>query len=124
MNIEANIWAIRDEQFYGFLKMKYADRKKLCDEAEEKRKAAEKMKDTDPHFHRMAVSAEMASLRVDMAYIVDRNNQLEQYLETIEFLHQKVGILEGAYGHIKMLAEMAKADYNLAKNVLKGAKNG
>jgi|GEM_PF-5633264 len=104
------IWEIRDEQYYSFLKHKYKDRQRLRTEAEEKRKAAEAMKDS-PHRHRMTVEAEMASLMVDMAYIVDRNNQLEQYLGTIEFLHQKVGILEGAYAHIKMLAETCKNDY-------------
>ena len=101
-------WSFRDESFYNFLKHKYADRQKLSAEAEEKRKALDKMKDGDPLYHRMAVSAEMASLRVDMAYIVDRNNKLEEMIGTVEYLHQKVGILEGAYGHLKLLYETCK----------------
>lgn len=107
-SIETTMWAMRDEQFYDFLKMKYSDRKKLSDIAEEKRKSAEKMKDDNPLYHRAQVSAEMASLRLDMAYIVDRNNQLEQYLATVEFLHQKVGVLEGAYGYLKMMLETCR----------------
>lgn len=104
------MWEIRDESYYSFLKHKYKDRAKLSQEAEDKRKAADAMVGS-PHHLRMTVEADMASMRLDMAYIVDRNNQLEQYLETVEFLHQKVGILEGAYSHIKMLAEVCRNDY-------------
>lgn len=111
-------WNLRDEGYYEFLKTKYQDRAKLATEAEQKRKAAEKAKDTDPHYHRLQVSSEMASLRLDMAYIVDRNNQLEQYVSTLEFLHERVGILEGAYGHTKLMAEIVRADFELLKKTL------
>lgn len=110
---QVNLWSSRDEAFYAFMKEKYKDRQRLSTEAEQKRKAAEKMKDTDPHFHRMAMSAEMAQLRLDMAYIVDRNNQLEEMIGTVEYLHQRVGIVEGAYSHTKMLAETCRIDYAL-----------
>lgn len=124
-------WSFRDESFYSFLKHKYSDRAKLMAEAEEKRKAVDKMKDGDPLYHRCAVSAEMASLRVDMAYIVDRNNKLEEMIETISFLHQRVDILEGAYSHTKMMAETCRIDYGLVqrlydklKPLLKEQENG
>lgn len=130
-NEEDLMWSFRDESFYSFLKFKYQDRAKLQAEAEEKRKAVDKMKDGDPLYHRMAVSAEMAGLRVDMAYIVDRNNKLEEMIETISFLHQRVGILEGAYGHMKMMAETVRIDYSLIsklheklKPLLKEQENG
>ena len=113
-------WGFGDEQFYTFLKHKYADRRQLKADAEEKRKAAEKMIDgKDPHYHRMAVTAEMAQLRLDMAYIIDKNNKLEQYIETIEYLHQKVGVLEGAYGYVKMLAENLRIDYSRISDLYK-----
>lgn len=124
-------WSFRDESFYNFLKHKYSDRQKLSQEAEDKRKALDKMKDGDPLYHRCAVSAEMASLRVDMAYIVDRNNKLEEMIETISFLHQRVDILEGAYSHTKMMAETCRIDYGLIsklheklKPLLEEQKNG
>lgn len=98
-------WAFRDDRFYDFLKQKYKERAKLFNEAEDKRKALEKMKDGDPLYHRASVAAEMSSLRVDMAYIVARNTQLEEMLGTVEYLHQKIAILEGAYGHLKLLQE-------------------
>jgi hypothetical protein len=100
-------WTFQDTSFYEFLKNKYKDRAKLHKEAEDKRKAAEKVPDTSPLYQRAQVSAEMASLRLDMAYIIERNNNLEEMLGTVEYLHQKVGILEGAYGHLKLLNETA-----------------
>ena len=112
------MWTIRDEGYYSFLKIKYQDRAKLSQEAQEKRKACDSMGDS-PHRHRMSVEADMATMRLDMAYILDRNNQLEQYLETIEFLHQKVGILEGAYSHVKLIAENCRNNYDILLAKLK-----
>ena len=113
-------WGFGDEQHYSFLQHKYGNRRQLKDDDEEKRKAAEKMADgKDPHYHRMAVTAEMAQLRLDMAYIIDKNNKLEQYIETIEYLHQRVGILEGAYGHLKLLGENMKFDYSRISELYK-----
>lgn len=103
---EADIWwCFRDDKMNTLLENKYADRKKLAEEAEQKRQAVEKMDAANPLYHRAAVSSEMAQMRFEMAYIIDKNRQLAQYIETIEYLHQRVGILEGAYGHLKLLNE-------------------
>lgn len=101
-------WAFADEQFYSFMRRKYHDRAKLASEAEAKRKALEKVKEDNPMYHRMAASVEMAALRLDMAYMMDKNTKLEQFIETIEYLHQRVGIVEGAYGHLKLLFEQCR----------------
>jgi len=105
---EGMFWAFSDEQFYSFLKRKYHDRAKLASEAEAKRKALEKVKDSDPMYHRMAASAEMAALRLDMAYMIDKNTKLETFLETIGYMHTRLDIVEGAYGHLKLLFEQCR----------------
>jgi hypothetical protein len=109
------MWSMQDDQFYDFLKRKYQDRQKLSIECEEKRKALEKTKETDALYHRMAVSAEMAQLRLDMAYIVDKNTKLEQYVETIGYLHTRLDIVEGAYGHLKLLFETCRLQSAIPK---------
>lgn len=113
---EADIWwCFRDEQMHTLLENKYADRKRLATEAEQKRQAVEKMEATNPLYHRAAVSSEMAQMRFEMAYLIDKNRQLAQYIETIEYLHQRVGIIEGAYGGLKLLLETANMQNTIRK---------
>lgn len=109
-------WAYSDENFYSFMRNKYSNRANLAKEADDKRKALEKMKDDNPLYHRMAAGAEMAQLRLDMAYIIDKNTKLEQFIETIGYLHQRVDILEGAYGHLKLLFETCKIQATLCNS--------
>lgn len=120
MNFErTNLWNFRDEATYAFLEQKYRDREKLGAEYNEARKLADKSQTIDgrpnPQHPRLVLEADMAQIKLEMAYIIDRNGQLQQYIETLEYLHQRVGILEGAYGHTKMLAENCRIDYGLTK---------
>lgn len=126
MSMENFAWSLRDENHYTFIARKYEDRAKLHQDAESKRKAAEKMEaKNDPHYHRMRVEADMAQMRYEMAYLVDKNAQLQRIIDPLEYVFQRVSILEGAYSHIKLLAETVQADYNLlAKSKLKEQKNG
>ncbi len=114
--IQSFAWELRDERHYQFIARKYHDRRKLAAEADEKRKLADKSETINgkpnPQHPRLCVEAEMAQMRYDMAYMVDKNTQLEQYIETIEFVHQRLGILEGAYGHIKTLVMGSRMDYS------------
>ena len=104
-------WDYQDEIEYNHLKLKYGNRKELHEEAANKRKALRDCEPDNPLYHRIAVSAEMAAMRVDYAYIVARNIRLEEMLGTVSFLHQRLDILEGSYGYMKMLAEGGRIDY-------------
>lgn len=115
------IWA--DEIEYSHIKMQYANRKALMDEAVGKKKVLAETTPADPLYHRYAVSAEMAMMRVHMAYVLHENKKLTTMMSTLSWLHDQVGILQGAYGHVKMLAEMARIDYGaIAKGLLSIAK--
>lgn len=114
----AGLWKFQDEANYAAMKDKYKNRKKLCDEMDAKRKAFKDMAPDNPFYHRAAVSAEMAQMRWEMSYIVAENERLRGMIETIDWLHQQVSILQGAYGHVKMLAETAKFEYGNAAKVV------
>lgn len=112
-------WGYKDEVEYNHIKLRYSDRKNLLDEATAKQKAFEKTTPENPLYHRIASSAESAKLRVDMAFMVDRMNKLEELLSTVSFLHQRLDILEGSYGYIKMLAEGGRIDYATLTRIVK-----
>lgn len=117
----AALWTFRDEATYAFLEQKYRDREKLGEEYAAARKLAEKSQTVDgkpnPMLPRLEMQADMAQMKLEMSYIIDRNSQLQQHIETIGYLHDRVGILEGAYGHTKMLAETCRIDYVLTKGL-------
>lgn len=119
---EAVFWKYADEMEYTYIKERYSDRKSLMEEASNKLKA---FKETEPNsrmYHRIAVSAEMAKMRVDMAYVIDKNTKLEEMLGTVAFLHQRIDILEGAYSHIKIVAEKCRIEYGVMASMLKDMK--
>ena len=118
-SIDELAWGWQDEVEYNHLKLRYSNRKELSQQAQDKYKALKDVVPRDPMYHRMAVSAEMASLRVDMAYIVDKNNKLEEMLGTVAFIHQRLDILEGSYSYIKMLAEGGRIDYATLTRIVK-----
>ena len=119
-------WELHDERQYKFMEQKYHDRHKLFNEAEAARKLADKSQTIDgkpnPQYPRLCMEAEMANMRYEMAYIIDKNTQLSAIIETIAFMHQRVDILEGAYGHMKLMAETCKIDYSLVADALKSIK--
>ena len=112
-------WGYQDEVEYKHIKMRYSDRRALLDEATAKQKAFDSCTPKNPLYHRIAVSAESAKLRVDMAYMVDRMTKLEELLSTVSFLHQRLDILEGSYSYIKMLAEGGRLDYATLTRIVK-----
>lgn len=116
-------WSLQDEGQYQFLQRKYHDRRTLSKEATAARKLADKSETVNgqpnAHHPRLVLVADMAQVRCDMAYVMDKNRQLEEQITALSWLHQRVDILEGAYGHIKMLAETCRIDY---ASVLKAMK--
>lgn len=109
-------WSFQDESNYNFIKLKYADRNALGDEAIAKRKALADIAAENPFYHRAAVSAELAQMRYEMAYIVAENNKLREMIGTISWLHEQLSLTQGAYAHTKMLAERNRIDYALFKS--------
>lgn len=116
-------WDFRDEEAYGFLEKKYHNRRLLWEASEHARRQADDAEliggAPNPQYRRLVLEAEVAKLRYEMAYMVDKNKQLATLIEPLEFLFQRVGILEGAYGHVKLLAETAHTDYNLLEGAMK-----
>lgn len=111
-------WKYSDNTEYGHIQWRYRDRAAIGEEFLAKRKSFEKMSTDDPFYHRAAVSVEMAQMRYDMAYIVGMNNKMQEYINTISFLHDQVGVLQGAYAHIKLLAEKARIDYAISETTM------
>jgi hypothetical protein len=112
-------WPFQDENAAKLVAMKYEDRKALTAEALAKRKALQDIDDKNPFYHRAAVSCEMADMRCDMAYLILENKRLRELVEPIGWILQRIDILEGAYGHVKMLAESSRIDYG---HIAKGLK--
>lgn len=104
-------WSFGEEANYNFIKERYKNRQKIGEEALSKKKAFEKMKADDPLYTRAAVSAEMAQMRWDMAYMVAMNERMREYVESLDFVHQQISILSGAYQHTKLLADDARINY-------------
>ena len=123
---KAIAWQMRDENMYAFIERKYHDRQALSDQAEAARKLAEKSQtiegNPNPQYPRLLIEADIAQMKLEMAYVLDKNAQLAQYIDTLEFLHQRVGVLEGAYAHIKMLAETCRIDYALISKAVEFVK--
>lgn len=115
-------WSIRDEGQYQFMATKYGDRKRLSEEYEAKRKVADKSETIEgkpnPQYPRIRLEADMAQMRYEMAYILDKNKQLSEQVEALTWLYQRVDILEGAYGHMKLLAETTRIDYHAVKSMM------
>ena len=105
-------WALRDEGQYEFMRQKYHDRRALEQAYDEKRKLADKSETINgkpnPQHPRLVIEAEMAQQRYEMAYIIDRNTMLQEQLEALSWLANRVSILEGAYGHLNMMTEQNK----------------
>lgn len=130
---EGALWSLRDEAHCRFIDFKYADRQKLAEDWHEKRKLADKSQTIagkpNPQYPRLIVEAEIAQTRFDMAYLVAKNQQLEQQIMMLNDLHQRVSILEGAYTYLRMLAETAKLAFESAMKTIsaepkpKGATN-
>lgn len=117
-------WKYADNTEYTHIKWRYRDRPAIGEEFAAKRKSFEKMSTDDPFYHRAAVSVEMAQMRYDMSYIVAMNNKMQEYINTISFLHDQVGVLQGAYAHIKLLAEKARIDYAISESTMKAIDAG
>lgn len=102
-------WNFRDEEQYSFIEKKFSDRRKLYEAAQYARKLADEAEPKDnqpnPQARRLRLEADMAIQRYEMAYIVDKNKQLQQIIEPLEFVFQRLSILEGAYSHVKTLGD-------------------
>lgn len=114
---------MQDERQYDFIRQKYADRRALMEQAAEARKKADSSQTVDgkpnPKHPALVLQADMAQLRFEMAYVVDKNNHLEAQVNILADLSQRVSILEGAYSHVKMVAETCRNYYHMVQSVLK-----
>lgn len=126
---EQATWNFEDEAHNDWVQFKYGkeNRAKLKDDYTTKSKLAEKSKTLpdgrpNPHHPRLQLEADLAQTRYDMAYLVARNQELENKMEILVQLFDRVGILEGAYSHIKTVAEVAKIDYGLISQGLREIK--
>lgn len=122
-------WDFQDEAHNQWVQWKYGkeNRAKLKEDYQNKTKMVEKSKTLpdgkpNPHLPRMQLEADLAQTRYDMAYLVDRNQELENKMEILVQLFDRVSILEGAYSHIKTVAEVAKIDYGLISQGLREIK--
>lgn len=106
-----SFWNWQDEVESSNINMRYSNRQRMLNDAIKKKKAFQDTTPDNQLYHRIAVSAEMARMRVDMAYLIAENIHLKGQIGTIRWLHDQLGILQGAYAHNKMLAEQARIDY-------------
>jgi len=112
-------WSFTDQANYDFMKLRYQSRTALLDEAIKKRKVLADSNPSDPYYHRYAVSAEVADMRSDLAHFMKKIEIMEANVETLDWIHQQVDILQGCYAHQKMLAEKCRIDYGVVDLMLR-----
>lgn len=110
------LWCLQDEAQMQFIKTKYSDRESLLSHATELRKAADKGRlkadgSANPHHARLAIEADMASLTADFAYVMQASVMMQEQVEILSTLYQRVMLLEGAYSHLKQMTDYAKESY-------------
>lgn len=116
-------WTAQDEANYDFLKKKYEHRELLGEQWLHLRKTAsqnefkEDGKTRNPNYPRLAMEAELARLVFDNAYLISRMEMMQQQVDLVGALFQRVGILEGAYQSLALATSTVKGDYT---NRLKG----
>lgn len=111
-NEKLKTWGWGEENYYNiFVKDRYKDRQALAEQVAEKKKALEKHKPGEPLHQRAALILEMAEMRYDMAFMVAMNERMRGHIETLDYVHQQISIMSGAYAHTKMLAEDARINY-------------
>lgn len=111
-----NHWTPGDQANLNFLQMKYKNRESLGDEWVRKRKIADNNKTRDdgtanPHHARLEMESTIARLEFDMAYMMEMNRMLFEQFEIMSSLYQRVGLLEGAYGHLQQSTNYVKNQY-------------
>lgn len=110
--IEDYSWSLQDEGAARFIAVKYADRRKLYDEWQAKRKVADKSETVNgqpnPQYPRLRMEADIAQMRFEMAYLIAKNHDIEQQIDILGSLHGRVSVLEGAYTFLTMGLQTAK----------------
>jgi hypothetical protein len=109
-------WSGQDSAELRFLQMKYRDRAALCEEWIEKRKIAAMNKESEDgkaskHYPRMAMEADIARMAYEMAYILEQNSMMQEQINILTELYQRVALLEGAYTHLSQSTEYVKNQY-------------
>lgn len=98
------------------MKSRYGDRKRLSDEWEEARKILGKNKtlpdgSPNPNRQRFEIMENQARMAYDMGYLLETNRILQDQVAMLSGYHQRLGILEGAYGHLMAMAQSVKLEY-------------
>lgn len=112
-------WNSSDQSELFFLHQKYTNNRPAEGEDEEffkLRKLAEKNKTRadgtpNPHYPRMSMEADIARMQYEMGLMVRVNAVLWNQLIMMEGLYQRVGLLEGAYGHLQQSTNYVKNQY-------------
>lgn len=115
-NYKDSLWTMQDEANLELIKGKYGDRKQLAEDWIEKRKIAEKNRTREdgspnPQYPRMAMEAEIARFAYDIAYMVDGQRVLAEQICVMSSLFERVGLLEGAYAHLRQSTDYVKNQY-------------
>lgn len=109
-------YGLQSDPNWDMIRRRYADTNALGEDWAAKRNAAAKMKTgkdgaPNPLYPRYALEAEVARLTFDMAYLVESNRLLKEQNDIFSELFQRVGILEGAYGHLMASVQTVKLEY-------------
>lgn len=85
------------------MRLRYGDRAALGDTLE-KSIAAEAKARGSPQHARHILDVAIAQLSYDLAFMLERQSMMWREMEMMEEYHQRLGILEGAYGHVMAVA--------------------
>jgi len=110
---------------------RYGDRTRLSEEWEEARKILKKNTtlpdgSPNPNRQRFELMESQARMAYDMGYLLQSNRILQDQVNMLSSYHQRLGILEGAYGHLMAMTQSVKLEYyaKLKKTVEREKKNG
>lgn len=99
-------WSMQDEGREELIALKYRDRKKLDEEAQKLWRAADSSQTvngkSNPHYPRMKLEADVAEMRFEMSCVLAKNKDLQEQINILSGLYQRVSILEGAYNFLTM----------------------
>lgn len=65
----------------------------------------------NPHHPRLLIETDIARMMYDISYLLHQNRNLSNQVAMLSDMHQRMGILEGAYGHLMAMAQSVKLEY-------------
>lgn len=113
-------WTIQDQTELDFLRHKYGSIPQITADTEPEwmglRKLAEKNRlredgTPNPHYLRMKMEADMSRLQYEFAVMMRVNSILFEQVQILNTLYERVGLLEGAYSHLRTGLDNARDVY-------------